>query len=378
MPISPVNITPPAISGLVVVGGALTCSPGTWGGSPAPTFTYQWMDGTTNIARATNSSYVIQPSDVGDILACVVTATSTAGVTNATAVSSVPVPPLTAPIAYPFDPTGTASSNLITGEQQILNLPTYENFHFLIPDFAPFFASSMQVSITQLDGTVTPLVEGIDYFCTNLFVVASRGCALPIYGSISFLNLALTGVVSFTYQTLGGIWTISQPEIAQILADTLYNPRVTTWDQVTEQPVTFPPITHTFNLLNLVGAKELMTGLQGISTAISAQTYNTALLTQAISVSNTASTTANQAIITADAALAAANALDPNVAAATLQALQTAISTAEGTLPATLTAEVNNAIATANQAMAAVAALQAAQANTSGVSDDFLYFMGQN
>ena len=278
---------------------------------------------------------------------------------------------------YPVDYTGTASTNLITGEQQALKLPTFENFHFLIPDFAPYFASSLQVSIQNLDGSVQNLTEGIDYYCTNQFVAASKGCALPIYGSVSFLNLKQTGIVTFNYQTLGGIWTIDSQEISQILADTLHNPRVTTWDQVTEQPVTFPPVAHTFDLTNVSGSAQFITELQNVEAAIRANTYNTTLLTQAVDTSNNAANVANQAIITAQAALATSQALDPTVAAETLTALQTAIATAEGTLPAQLTSQVAAATATANNAAAAVVVLQRQIALNNSASDDYLYFVAQ-
>jgi hypothetical protein len=286
--------------------------------------------------------------------------------------------PSTTPVTYPFDPTGTLASNLITGEQQILKLPTFENFHFLVPNLAPYFASTLQVSIKLLDGTVQPLNEGIDYYCTNLFKAASMACEKPIYGSVSFLDLSLSGIVTFNYQTIGGNWTLNQQQIAQIISNVLQNPRVTYWDQVTEYPALFPPLAHAFDLVDLTGAAELYTALMAIEAAIASKTYDVTLLNQAINTANSANVIANEAIVRADAAYAASNALDPTAAAATLVALQTAIATAEGTLPVTLTATVNNALSVANAAMLAVTALETNGTSSNGISDDVLLFMGQN
>src|SRR5437868_14403115 len=40
----PQNTNPPTVDGTAEVDQTLHASPGTWSGSPAPTFTYQWQD----------------------------------------------------------------------------------------------------------------------------------------------------------------------------------------------------------------------------------------------------------------------------------------------------------------------------------------------
>ncbi len=172
---------------------------------------------------------------------------------------------------YPFDPTGTLASNLITGEQQILTAVNFADYHFIVPNIAPYFTASLQVTFQAVNGAQSTLVEGVDYVCTNVFHDASLACATPIAGSISFYNTALAGIVSLTYQTLGGIWTLDLPEITAILATTLLNPRITTWEQVTNQPVTFPVIDHEWDLVDLVGMSEVVTALTAIEGAILTQ-----------------------------------------------------------------------------------------------------------
>lgn len=97
--VAPANTEAPTLTGtlvlrainLVVVfaGNTLSCSSGSWTGSPAPTFTYRWLSGGTAIAGASESTYQVQPADNGHNLSCEVIATNVAGSRSA---SSAPVP----------------------------------------------------------------------------------------------------------------------------------------------------------------------------------------------------------------------------------------------------------------------------------------------
>jgi hypothetical protein len=79
----PVNTVAPVVSGTAAAGQTLTTTDGTWTGAPAPTFTYQWQRGVTNIGGATSSTYVLQFADVGNTVRCVVTATNPLGAASA-------------------------------------------------------------------------------------------------------------------------------------------------------------------------------------------------------------------------------------------------------------------------------------------------------
>jgi hypothetical protein len=88
-----VNTVAPSISGQATVGQVLSAATGTWTGTPAPSFGYQWKDCDTNglncapIIAATASSYTVGSSDVGFTLMVVVTGTNPSG---STAASSAP------------------------------------------------------------------------------------------------------------------------------------------------------------------------------------------------------------------------------------------------------------------------------------------------
>jgi len=78
------NTVLPIVSGIATVGATLICAPGTWTGEPAPTFADQWLRDGVPISGATAGTYVAQPTDAGEGLACEVTATNGAGHKSAT------------------------------------------------------------------------------------------------------------------------------------------------------------------------------------------------------------------------------------------------------------------------------------------------------
>jgi chitodextrinase len=85
---SPVNLTPPAISGVGREGETLSASTGAWTGSPTA-FAYEWRrcnvsgSACTAIASATSPTYRAASADVGSTLRVVVTATNSYGSTSA-------------------------------------------------------------------------------------------------------------------------------------------------------------------------------------------------------------------------------------------------------------------------------------------------------
>jgi hypothetical protein len=88
---APVNTSPPIVSGTGTVGQTLTTTVGNWTYVPT-SYAYQWLRaGTTMIAGATASTYVLAAADSGQNISCRVTATNAAGstpiVSNAIAVA---------------------------------------------------------------------------------------------------------------------------------------------------------------------------------------------------------------------------------------------------------------------------------------------------
>jgi hypothetical protein len=99
--LTPVDVTPPAITGTADVGQILTVTPGTWS-NPDVKLTYQWQrcDGTgancAPITGATTTSYTIASTDAGATFSVVETATDRFGAPTATSAvtAAVPLPPV--------------------------------------------------------------------------------------------------------------------------------------------------------------------------------------------------------------------------------------------------------------------------------------------
>lgn len=98
----PVNTAAPALAGTPVVGQLLTCSTGTWSGTPV--LQRQWLR--NGVATgASGETYGVGAADAGQQLSCRVTATAADGQTVATSGIAIPVP---AGIAGPQGPAGPA------------------------------------------------------------------------------------------------------------------------------------------------------------------------------------------------------------------------------------------------------------------------------
>ena len=76
----PVNSVAPAITGTPSSSNTLTCSTGTWSGTP--TFTYRWYrDNLPMLGEIGNTLTVISPY-IGSVVFCLVTATNAGGVSS--------------------------------------------------------------------------------------------------------------------------------------------------------------------------------------------------------------------------------------------------------------------------------------------------------
>ncbi len=103
----------PTISGTPMVGSILSCSDGSWSGTPAPAFTYEWLREGSLIPGQTQSTYTVQAADEGHSLSCKVTATNIAGSASATS-NTLTVAAKPAPITTTTTTTITTSTTSTT------------------------------------------------------------------------------------------------------------------------------------------------------------------------------------------------------------------------------------------------------------------------
>ena len=98
--VAPTNTVAPVISGTNNIGQVLTTTDGTWTGTPAPTFAYQWFRGATAISGQTATTYTIQSQDLhptAQAITCQVTGTNASG--TAVATSNI-ITPVILPFAF--------------------------------------------------------------------------------------------------------------------------------------------------------------------------------------------------------------------------------------------------------------------------------------
>jgi len=93
----PANSVLPAITGGTTVGESISCSTGTWTGSP--TYTYAWLRNGVPIGITAAAAYVLAAADADATISCTVTATGPNGVTSASSNGIVAhaVPPVVVP-----------------------------------------------------------------------------------------------------------------------------------------------------------------------------------------------------------------------------------------------------------------------------------------
>lgn len=93
------NTVAPAITGTASYGQTLTCSQGTWLGTPSPTFAFQWVSSYNGpIPGATAATHVVASGDVFETLHCVVTATNADGSVSANSAGVVIAETAVAPV----------------------------------------------------------------------------------------------------------------------------------------------------------------------------------------------------------------------------------------------------------------------------------------
>jgi hypothetical protein len=122
-PAAPANTVAAAVSGAAVAGEMLTADPGSWGGVPAPTLTYQWqrcsdsgdVETCVDIEGATGSTYLlVDPDDVGSYVRVVVTGTNGSG--SAASASALTAAVDAAPAAAANTVAASVSGSAVAGQ----------------------------------------------------------------------------------------------------------------------------------------------------------------------------------------------------------------------------------------------------------------------
>jgi hypothetical protein len=174
-------------------------------------------------------------------------------------------------ITYPLDLTGIALGNKINNETHTLTEINATEYQLIVPTFAPFFVSNLSLSHISDTGVVTPMVEGVDYNLCMPFLGAIRSLGMALYGGIAMIGFTTGSVRINSYQTIGGSWLADINYVYQQLALNAYNPKIISWDQVTNVQAVFPPGPHSLNMDDTKGYDDLVQSVNNFAAAMLAK-----------------------------------------------------------------------------------------------------------
>lgn len=171
------------------------------------------------------------------------------------------------PTTYPLDLSGNNPSNLIANELHSVSEAHFRDYYFIVPNLSPFFVDNFSLSLT-VNGITTLLTEDVDYSFALPYISGTRTTGKAIYGAITLHNLDLNGILSITYQTIGGNYVVDRLFVLNFLVEKAFNPRTTVWDIIPDLPEAFPPTPHYQDYTNFYGQEEVVAELDGIKNAI--------------------------------------------------------------------------------------------------------------
>jgi len=200
----PANTVAPVASGTATVGQTLSCTTGTWTGSPTPTYAYQWKRDGVNIGSATSSTYLLVSADAGAMITCTVTATNTAGAVSATSNS------LGAVIWIPINTVAPVISGTVTVGQTLTSTtgtwtgsptPTYTyQWKRDGSSIGSATASTYVLVIADVAASITCAVTGTN--TAGAVAATSNSLGPVIAGGAEILGSETNGwATKFTYAT---------------------------------------------------------------------------------------------------------------------------------------------------------------------------------
>lgn len=166
-------------------------------------------------------------------------------------------------------------SNIVT-EYETVASSRYRDYFYIVPEQGPFYIEGFEASI-NVNGNVRQLVEDLDFSFALEYIAATRTYGKVVYGAITLHNLEMDGVITYTYKKVEGLPTTNRLNILVKLAEMAYNPRITTWDVVTDYPDFLPPAPHHQDYDTLFGQNAVIDELRAIATAIANRTTTTRL-----------------------------------------------------------------------------------------------------
>jgi hypothetical protein len=216
VPAAPVNVVQPLLTGNGAVGTVVTCSNGSWTGSPSPTFSFNFRVNGVSVQNGASNTYTPLIGDDTKTLTCLVTATNTQGsasegASNSLVVGTIP----NNTVAPTVSPSGTQS----TGTLITANVGTWAGTATIVYEYkwtrngvAISGATASTYTIQSADDGTTIRVEvkGTNTYGTSAFIASSN--SVSAVNAIAPSNtvapvISGTAVVGQTLTSTTGTWT---------------------------------------------------------------------------------------------------------------------------------------------------------------------------
>jgi hypothetical protein len=216
VPAAPVNVVQPLLTGNGAVGTVVTCSNGSWTGSPSPTFSFNFRVNGVSVQNGASNTYTPLIGDDTKTLTCLVTATNTQGsasegASNSLVVGTIP----NNTVAPTVSPSGTQS----TGTLITANVGTWAGTATIVYEYkwtrngvAISGATASTYTIQSADDGTTIRVEvkGSNTYGESAFIASSN--SVSAVNAVAPSNtvapvISGTAVVGQTLSSTTGTWT---------------------------------------------------------------------------------------------------------------------------------------------------------------------------
>ncbi len=174
---------------------------------------------------------------------------------------------------YPLDLTGTAATNLVSNEQQVITEINGKFSQIIVPDYAPFYLDNLKLIHISEDSTETILNIDTDFFVGYPYQDLARETGKLTFGTLVVVNKNAKGRFKLSYQTIGDKWAADAQFVKNKLLELAYNPRIAYWDQLTNVQDKFPPQDHNHDITESDKWPALMAAIDRVTQAIADREY---------------------------------------------------------------------------------------------------------
>ena len=162
------------------------------------------------------------------------------------------------PLWLPFDPTGVAPSNLRSYEYQ-----TAQSGQKAIVkcNYGPFYEASFSIEWEGLNNFLSAMTPNVDYALAEFDAALTARTGKAVYKAILILNTTLPGTYALTYQAVGGSNNVNVSLVDQQSNTPLTDATAIDFNDIQQQPATYPPKLHLHDLKDLYGTEYVVTFL---------------------------------------------------------------------------------------------------------------------